>query len=39
MVSSKAFLRLSRQNENVLLEQSRNVLLTDAGGWQPKDSY
>ena len=32
---------LSRQSENVLIEQSRNVLLTwrNLGSWKTKDSY
>ena len=31
---------VSRQNENVLNEQSKNVLLTgDSGGCQSKDRY
>ena len=32
---------VSRQSENVLVGQSRNVLLTwlTLGGWKPKDRY
>ena len=33
--------QVSRQSENVLIGQSRNVLLTwwTLGGWKPKDRY